>query len=152
MDFVSPEIISSNANMIIPGATLYHFGILMSIVHMYWVKAVCGRLKSDYRYSGSIVYNNFPWPDVTDKEKKVIEKLAQGVLDARLKYPESTFADMYGESSMPFHKELVKAHNELDSAVKKLYGYSKAAETEIVADLMKRYQEITTKDDIDSKN
>ncbi|MCL2712050.1 MAG: hypothetical protein FWD37_02080, partial [Methanomassiliicoccaceae archaeon] len=144
MDFVSPEIISSNANMIIPGATLYHFGILTSIVHMYWVKAVCGRLKSDYRYSGSVVYNNFPWPHLLNEEKKVIEKLAQGVIDARLKYPESTFADMYGENSMSFHKELVKAHNELDSAVKKLYGFEKdTPESVIVAELMERYKKLT---------
>ena len=105
---------------------------------------LCGRLKSDYRYSGSIVYNNFPWPDATDDQKSAIEKLAQDVLDARTLYPDSTLADMYGENSMPFHPKLVKAHKELDRAVMRLYVFHKdATEADIVAALMERYQQLT---------
>ena len=143
--YMDADTISSNLNMIIPGATLYHFGILTSNVHMAWTRAVCGRLKSDYRYTGVIVYNNFPWPDATDEQKAQIETLAQGILDAREKYPESTLADMYGETSMPFHPELVKAHRALDSAVMKLYGFpvkKEFTEAHCVAALMERYKKI----------
>ncbi|MCL1894528.1 MAG: hypothetical protein FWG02_09935, partial [Holophagaceae bacterium] len=139
--FLNKNTICSDSNSIVPNATLYHFGILTSLVHMAWMRAVGGRLKSDYRYSGSIVYNNFPWPDATDKQKAEIEELAQAVLDAREQYPESTFADMYGENSMAFHPKLVKAHEKLDKAVMKLYGFAKdMSEQEIVAELMELYQ------------
>jgi len=139
--YMDKDTVSGNANMILPEATLYHFGVLTSNVHMAWVRAVCGRLKSDYRYTGAIVYNNFPWPDAANEQKALIEKLAQGVLDARALYPGSTLADMYGENSMPFHPELVKAHKELDRAVMRLYGFTKdMAESAIVAALMERYQ------------
>jgi hypothetical protein len=143
--YLDKDTISSDSNSIVPDATLYHFGILTSNVHMAWTRTVCGRLKSDYRYSGSIVYNNFPWPDVTDSQKCEIEKLAQAVLEARASYPDSTLADMYGENSMPFHPKLVKAHKELDRAVMKLYGFAKdLPETGIVAKLMVMYQKLTT--------
>jgi len=122
--YMDKSTITSDSNSIVPNATLYHFGVLTSNVHVAWARAICGRLKSDYRYSGSVVYNNFPWPDVTDAQKATIEKLAQGVLDARELYPDSTLADMYGDSSMLFHPELVKAHKALDAAVMKLYGFS----------------------------
>jgi len=131
--------------MIIPSATKYHFGILTSNVHMAWVRAICGRIKSDYRYSKDIVYNNFPWPDATDKQKAEIEKLARAVLNARDEYPDSTLADMYGETSMLFHTSLLNAHRELDRAVMKLYGFpvKDFSEADCVAALMERYQNLT---------
>jgi len=141
--YMDKNTISSNANMIIPQATLYHFGVLTSNVHMAWTRVVCGRLEMRYRYTGVIVYNNFPWPNTTDTQKAEIEKLAQAVLDARALYPESTLADMYGENSMPFHPKLVKAHQALDKAVMKLYRFGKGmSEAEIVAELMERYREL----------
>ncbi|MCL2117670.1 MAG: hypothetical protein FWH27_04490, partial [Planctomycetaceae bacterium] len=142
--YMDKDTISGNANMIIPDATLYHFGVLTSSVHMAWMRAVCGRLELRYRYSGAVVYNNFPWPEVSDSQITEIEKLAQDVLNARASYPDSTLADMYGENSMPFHPKLVKAHQALDRAVMKLYGFGKdATEAGIAAKLMVRYQELT---------
>jgi len=144
--FMSPNFIASSLLRIIPNTTLYHFGILTSNVHMAWMRSIAGRMKSDYRYSGSVVYHNFPWLDVTDESRKMIEKLAQSVLNARALYPNSTLADMYGENSMPFHPELVKAHRELDKAVMKLYGFGKdMTEAEIVASLMERYKNLIIK-------
>jgi len=107
---------------------------------MAWTRAVCGRLKSDYRYSKDIVYNNFPWVDATDEQKSMIEKLAQGVLDARALYPDSSLADLYDPLTMP--PELLKAHRALDSAVMKLYGFSvkDTSESACVAALMDRYR------------
>ena len=101
-------------------------------------------MKSDYQYSGGIVYNNFPWPNATESQKVEIEKLAQRVLDARAEYPESTLADMYGETSMLFHTTLLNAHRELDRAVMKLYGFpvKDFSEADCVAALMKMYQRI----------
>ena len=145
--FASPDIVVNNLVLTIPNATLYHFGVLTSNVHMAWVRTVCGRLKSDYRYSGSIVYNNFPWPDAADYQKTEIEGLAQGVLDARTQYPNSTLAEMYGETSMLFHTKLLNAHRELDRAVMKLYGFSvkDTDEAACVAALMERYQKLVEK-------
>ncbi len=137
--FQSPDVLSSNLLKVMPDATLYHFGILMSSVHMAWTRVVCGRLKSDYRYSVHVVYNNFPWPDATDEQKKQIEVTAQGILDARNLYPDCSLADLYDETTMP--PELRKAHQANDKAVMKLYGYKPdMPEPAIVADLMKRYQ------------
>jgi len=111
---------------------------------MAWVRAICGRIKSDYRYSKDIVYNNFPWPDATIEQTTNIEKLAQCVLDARAKRPQSSLADLYDPLTMP--PELLKAHRELDRAVMKLYGFSKdATEANIVAALMERYQALIDK-------
>ena len=139
--FESPDTIVSDAVQIIPNATLYHFGILTSSVHMAWTRAVCGRLKSDYRYSKDIVYNNFPWPDVTEKHEAEVEKLAQGILDARANYNKSSLADLYDLLTMP--PELRKAHNALDKTVMKLYGFTNdMSEPEIVAELMERYQRL----------
>jgi hypothetical protein len=136
--FVPCDIIATDATEIIPDATLYHFGVLTSSVHMAWTRAVCGRLGVGYRYSKDIVYNNFPWPDATEKQTAKIAALAQGVLDARALFPESSLSDLYDPRTMP--KELLKAHRELDQAVMKLYGYEKdAAEAKVVADLMERY-------------
>lgn len=142
LGFMEKDVIASNATLIIPNATLYMFGILMSSVHMAWTRTVCGRIKSDYRYSKDIVYNNFCWADVTDEQKKAIEKTAQGILDARALYPDSSLADLYDERTMP--PELRKAHNANDKAVLKAYGLKPdTPEEEIVKFLMKRYQELT---------
>lgn len=148
--FIDKNIISSNANFIVPNATLYHFGILTSNVHMAWMRAVCGRLKSDYRYSKDIVYNNFPWCNPTDEQKAKIEITAQEILNAREKHPNSSLADLYNDLTMP--PELRKAHQENDKMVMEAYGFKKKdengktrwlSESETVAELMKMYQELT---------
>lgn len=143
MGFISPEVICSNANLMIPHATLYHFGVLESNVHMSWMRVVCGRIKSDYRYSNDIVYNNFPWPTPTDEQKAKIEKTAQAILDARALYPDSSLADLYDELTMPV--ELRKAHQENDRAVMQAYGFpiKTMTESQCVAELFKMYQELT---------
>lgn len=139
MGFMTAEVITNNSCSIIPNATLYHFGILTSNVHMAWMRTIAGRLKSDYRYSGNIVYNNFPWAEPTEEQKKKIEQTAQGILDARALYPDSSLADLYDEVIMP--PELRKAHQENDRAVMKAYGFSikDTTEASCVAELMKRY-------------
>lgn len=120
LGFLSKEIIISNASYAIPNATLYDFGVLISVMHMAWMRYTCGRLKSDYRYSNTIVYNNFPWPEnPTDKQKEAVEKAAQAVLDARAMFPDSSLADLYDPNTMP--PALVKAHQQLDKAVDLCY-------------------------------
>ena len=142
--FMDSNIISSDAVQIIPSATLYHFGILTSNVHMAWMRTVCGRLKSDYRYSKEVVYNTFPWPTPTQAQKVKIEQTAQAILDARALYPDCSLADLYDEVTMP--PELRKAHQQNDKAVMQAYGFwgKLNTETECVAELMKMYQELTT--------
>ena len=142
MGFMPPDIIASDLVFVIPDATLYHFGILTSNVHMSWMRAVCGRLKSDYRYSKDVVYNNFPWPTPTEEQKAKIERTAQAILDARALYPDSSLADLYDEVTMP--PELRKAHQENDKAVMRAYGFDikTTTETSCVAELMRRYQEL----------
>ena len=143
--FLDKNTIATNAAIIIPSATLYHFGVLTSNVHMAWMRVVAGRLKSDYRYSKDIVYNNFPWCEPTDAQKVAIEKTAQAILDARALYPDCSLADLYDEATMP--PELRKAHQANDKAVIKAYGYAPSmTEPEIVADLMKRYQVLIAKE------
>ncbi len=140
--FMDSKVLCSNKVRLMPNATLYHFGILTSSVHMAWMRVVCGRLKSDYSYSINIVYNNFPWCEPTEAQKAAIEKTAQAILDARALYPDCSLADLYDEATMP--PELRKAHQANDKAVMKAYCYaSSMTEPEIVADLMKRYQELT---------
>ena len=143
--FVTPDVVASNLVLIIPNASLYHFGVLTSNVHMAWMRVVCGRLKSDYRYSGDIVYNNFPWPEPTDIQKTKIEQTAQAILDIRAKYPNSTFSSLYSENFMP--ADLLRAHQDNDRAVMQAYGFSyKIADDQeslIVAELFKRYQALT---------
>ena len=143
MGFMTPDVLCSNLVKIIPDASLYHFGILTSNVHMAWMRTVCGRLKSDYRYSKDIVYNNFPWPTPTDAQKAKIEQTAQAILDARALYPDCSLADLYDEVTMP--PELRKAHQQNDKAVMEAYGMSVRETTEAtcVAELMRRYQELT---------
>lgn len=137
------DVIPTNSSIIIPNATLYHFGVLTSNVHMAWMRAVCGRLKSDYRYSKDIVYNNFPWPTPTDAQKAKIENTAQAILDARALYPDSSLADLYDEVTMPL--ELRKAHQQNDCAVMAAYGFPTKdfTESDCVAELLKMYEKLT---------
>ena len=141
--FLDKSTIPTDLLFIIPDATLYHFGILESNVHMAWMRAVCGRLKSDYRYSKDIVYNNFPWPNPTDEQKAKIEQTAQAIIDARALYPDSSLADLYDELTMPV--ELRRAHQENDRAVMQAYGFNvkTMTESQCVAELFKLYQELT---------
>lgn len=144
MGLMSPDMLCSDLVFIVPNATAYHLGVLTSNVHMAWVRAVCGRLKSDYRYSKDIVYNNFPWPAPTEQQKGKIEQTAQAILDARALYPDSSLADLYDELTMP--PELRKAHRDNDRAVMDAYGFIKGtaartSESACVAELMKLYQQ-----------
>ena len=142
MGFMTPDILCSNLVKIVPNASLFHFGVLTSNVHMAWVRAVCGRLKSDYRYSKDVVYNNFPWPTPTSEQKAKIEQTAQAILDARSLYPDCSLADLYDEATMP--PELRKAHQQNDRAVMQAYGFSvkNMTESACVAELMKMYQKL----------
>lgn len=142
MGFMTPDILCSNLVKIVPDATLYHFGVLISNVHMAWMRAVCGRLKSDYRYSKDIVYNNFPWPTPTDEQRAKIEQTAQAILDARNLYLNDSLADLYDERTMP--PELRRAHQQNDKAVMQAYGFSirDTTESTCVAALMKMYQQL----------
>jgi len=141
MGFLKNDSISTNATLIIPDASLYHFGVLESNVHMAWMRAVCGRLKSDYRYSKDIVYNNFPWAEVSDEQREKIAATAQEILDARAMYPDSSLADLYDELTMP--PELHKAHQQNDRAVMAAYGFPiTMTESECVARLFELYQKL----------
>lgn len=146
MGFMTPDVLCSNLVKIIPNATLYHFGVLTSNVHMAWMRAVCGRLKSDYRYSKDVVYNNFPWPTPTDDQIAKISQTAKAILDARALYPDCSMADLYGDK-MWLYPELLKAHQQNDKAVMQAYGFwgKLNTETECVAELMKMYQQMTKK-------
>ena len=166
IDYLSSEVLAGDKLFQMPNASLYHFGVLTSNVHMAWMRAVCGRLKSDYSYSNTIVYNNFPWPfsekqtdlfvpngthqkakNVSSEQIRVsyqekIQQTAQAILDARAKYPDSSLADLYDETLMP--PELRKAHQANDRAVMAAYGFStKMTESECVAELFKMYETLT---------
>ena len=143
--FLDDKTIPVMGTLIIPNADLYDFGILTSNVHMSWTRTVCGRLKSDYRYSKDIGYNNFPLPNPTSQQRDKIEQTAQMILDARAKYPNSSLADLYDELTMPV--ELRKAHQANDVAVMEAYGFNWKimTESECVAELMKMYQLLTEK-------
>ena len=142
MGYVSCDVITNDAVQIIPDASLYHFGVLESNVHMAWMRVVCGRLKSDYRYSKDIVYNNFPWPEVSEEQHEQIGATAQAILDARALYPDSSLADLYDELTMP--PELRKAHQQNDRAVMAAYGFPHTmTESEIVARLFALYEALT---------
>ena len=145
--FLTSDIICSNKLQLIPDASIYHFGVLTSNVHMAWMRAVAGRLEMRYDYSGTIVYNNFPWPTPTTEQKAKIEKTAQMILDARALYPDSSLADLYDELTMP--PELRKAHQANDRAVMEAYGFwgKLNTESECVAELMKMYQKLTKEAD-----
>ncbi len=142
--FMKSDVISSNAVQIIPNATLYHFGVLTSNVHMAWMRVVCGRLEMRYRYSKEQVYNTFPWPNPTKAQKAKIEQTSQAILDARALYPDSSLADLYDEVTMPV--ELRKAHQDNDRAVMQAYGFpvkTTFTESQCVAELFKMYKEKT---------
>ena len=143
IEYLRADIIAGDKLFQMPYASLFHFGILTSNVHMAWMRAVCGRLKSDYSYSNTIVYNNFPWPNPTEEQKRRIEQTAQAILDARDLYPDSSLADLYDELTMPV--ELRKAHQDNDRAVMQAYGFPIKTTTEsiCVAKLFKMYQELT---------
>ena len=143
MGFLGPDTLCSNLVKIARNATLFHFGILQSTMHMAWVRAVSGRLKSDFRYSAGIVYNNFPWPDApSEKQRETIKAAAQGVIDARAQFPQSTLADLYDPLSMP--PGLMRAHHALDRAVDAAYRFKGKTDAERVAFLFERYQRLTT--------
>ena len=146
MGFMSPDVLASDLVFLIPNATLYHFGVLESNVHMAWMRAVCGRLEMRYRYSKDVVYNNFPWPMPSDEQKAKIEQTAQAILDARALYPDSSLADLYDELTMPV--ELRKAHQQNDKAVMEVYSFDwrNMTESQCVAELFKMYQKL-----VDSK-
>ncbi len=151
-----PDVIATDLTRTVANATLYHFGVITSLMHMAWMRQVCGRLKSDYRYSNSLVYNNFPWPEnPTDAQRRKVEAAAQRVLDVREQYPDSTLADLYDPNAMP--KTLLDAHKAVDAAVDACYeatpifgrGRSKPFKTELerlefLFDLYRRYTEPLT--------
>jgi hypothetical protein len=143
MGYIDNNVICTDRIKFLPNASIYHFGILNSNVHMAWVRAVCGRLKSDYNYSKDVVYNNFPWPNPTDEQKHKIEQTARAILDARALYPDSSLADLYDEITMPV--ELRCAHQDNDRAVMAAYGFNVKTMTEslCVAELFKLYMQIT---------
>ena len=146
MDFLSPDIVCNNTIKFIPNAELYHFGILSSNVHCSWMRLVGGRTKSDYQYSNKIVYNTFPWPRVSNKDKEKIEKTAKMILDARKLYPKSSLSDLYKTASLP--PELLRAHQANDKAVMQAYGFwgKLNSESECVAELMRMYEKLTNKE------
>ena len=144
IEYLSPEIIAGNKLFMVAEADLYLFGVLTSNVHMAWTRTVCGRLKSDYSYSNTVVYNNFPFPNPTNSQKESVERTAQAILNARALYPDCSLADLYDELTMP--PELRKAHQANDLAVMNAYGFDrKITESECVAELMKMYQKLTEK-------
>jgi hypothetical protein len=139
--FMKKEYITNGSALIISGAGLYEFGILTSVMHMAWMRYVCGRMKSDYQYSASLVYNNYPWPTPTVRQKEKIEKEAQTVLEARSLFESSTLAVLYNASTMP--PALVKAHQKLDKAVEAAYGKTFTNDADRVAHLFYLYQTLT---------
>jgi len=150
MSFLSPDVISSDLVFIMPNSTIYHFGILTSTMHMAWTRYVCGRLKSDYRYSKDIVYNNFPWPNPTEKQKILVEKAAQEILDIRAQFQNSSLADLYDPITMP--SKLLKAHIKLDKSVEVSYGHFFNNDIQRVAFLFELCQKIIDKQLIENKN
>jgi len=142
MGFVDAGVFCSNAVRLIPNANIYHFGVLQSITHNAWMRVVTGRMKNDYQYAGEIVYNSFPWPTPSYEQKALIEQTAQGILDAQALYPDRSLADLYDMDTMPV--ELKAAHDANDKAVMDAYGFDYSMpELEMVAELMKMYQELT---------
>lgn len=140
--FLTPDIIIGDQVYVVENVGIYHFGVLTSSIHNVWMRAVAGRMKSDYRYSNTIVYNNFPWPTPTETQKEKIEKTAQVILDARAKYPDASLSVLYNKLTMP--PELLQAHKANDLAVMKAYGFStKMTEEDIVKALFKMYQQLT---------
>lgn len=146
MDFMPPKVVYTNALFFVDNANIYEFGVLMSNVHMGWMRVFAGRLKTDYRYSNTLVYNTFPWPNPTEEQREKIEKSAQMILNARSLYPDSSLADLYDDLTMP--KELRKAHILNDKVVMEAYGFDwrTMTESECVAELMKMYEKLVSKE------
>lgn len=140
--FMNPDELASNLVFVVPNATLYHFSVLTSSIHMIWLRTVGGRLKSDYRYSKDIVYNNFVWIEPTDKQKQAIETSAQAILDIRASLPDSSFAELYDEVTMPY--ELRQAHRKNNLAVARAYGWEKFLDDKpkIAVELLKLYENL----------
>ena len=134
---MSPDVIATGSALIVPNATTYHFGILTSRMHNAWMRAVAGRMKSDYQYSKNIVFNNFVWPEVTDEIQAKVADAAQAVLDARKNHPTRTLASLYNQRAMP--PDLLKAQQHLDALVDKAYGKKFANDAERVAHLFDLY-------------
>lgn len=151
VSLIGPDVIINGSALIIPNANLFTLGLLISNVHMAWMRTVAGRMKSDYQYSANVVYNSFPWPDVTEAQKEKISKTAQAILDARALYPDSSLADLYDELTMP--AELRRAHQANDKAVMQAYNMIKIvdgrktwlSESETVARLFEMYEDLTKK-------
>lgn len=144
LGLIEPTTIASDLVFLIPYASIYHFGVLHSQFHNAWMRTVAGRLKSDYRYSGGMVYNTFPWPAPTDTHRAAIEQHAQAVLDARKLYPDMSLAKMYDPDNDYMFPELMSAHAKLDRAVEDAYGVRFNGDEEaIVAHLFKLYAELT---------
>ena len=141
IDWLSADVIPGDGIFMCPNSTLYQFAILNSSVHMSWVRKVSGRLKMDYRYSNTVDYNTFPFPDNNNPLRPEIEKTAQAMLDARKLYPRSSLADLYDERTMP--PELRKAHRANDDAVMRAYQFTSPDEEDIVINLMYMYKELT---------
>ena len=142
--YIQPNCVTNDSVQFIPNATLYHFGILTSNVHMAWMRVVCGRLEMRYRYSKDIVYNNFPWPAITPEQEAEISRTAQAILDARNLYPDCSLADLYDEVTMPV--ELRRAHQANDKAVMRAYGLPiTTSESDTVTHLFQLYEELTKK-------
>lgn len=141
--FLDDSVVCADSLRLVSNAELYHFGVLTSSIHMTWLRTVGGRLKSDYRYSKNIVYNNFIWCEPTDKQKKVIEQSAQNILDIRVKYPDATFADLYDEVIMPY--DLRDAHKKNDRAVAVAYEFENILDDEpsVVVKLFNLYKRFT---------
>jgi len=139
--YLNKNTIAGNTLFIIENANLYHFGILTSYIHNLWMRTVGGRLEMRYRYSKDIVYNNFPFPNPSDKQKTEIERLAQAILDARSLFPNSSLADLYDPLAMP--KELLKAHQKLDKAVEIAYGRTFDNDNQRLSYLFELYQKLS---------
>ena len=141
IDFMEPDVLCSNLVKIMPNATLYHFGVLTSSIHMIWTNAVCGRLEERYRYSAEVVYNNFPWPNPNEQQYKAIEECANEILKVRERYPNCTFRELYNQDTMP--DDLLKAHKRLDKMVKLAYGIpANATERDCIIELYRLYRQL----------
>lgn len=142
MGFIGPDTLCSNLVKLIPNASIYHFGVLHSQFHNAWMRTVCGRLKSDYRYSGGVVYNNFVWPEPSDSQREEVERCARAVFNARAAQEGATLADMYSPDNETFFPELMQAHRELDASVEACYGVDfDGDERLITAHLFRLYAE-----------
>ena len=142
MGFMTPDVIAADSALIIPRAKLFHFAVLESSVHMAWMRTVCGRLKSDYRYSGTVVYNNFPWLTPTMRQYFDLLSAAERILEIRSEYEEMTLAEMYNEATMP--DDLRAAHEENDRLVQELYGFEGWTEPEMITELLLMYDQLSS--------